>query len=319
MDYHRIYREFIADRKSRPEPSGYTERHHILPRYKGGDDHPKNLINLTPEDHFFAHLCWAMAEGDMQAWAGVMLMHERGPRCDLFKKKTRESYGWARRRYGRLCQDAMKGQRNPNYKADVINLKKADGPIVARTRLEWFGAGIPHAALCGLMTGKSASYKGWMLPSRDPRHTGRSWAGRKRRNNKSYQWVHVNGTEREATLHELAEEFGLRSNDLTAVIRGAHGICEGWSLKGTKVGWPCGRTSFYCDKISRLVHIDGRSATGTQRDLVRGIGIDQRDLNGIVSGRRKSAQGWMLEEVANSGYRPRNWRRFSGTVESTQA
>lgn len=63
MDYGRVYREFIADRKSKPRPEGYTERHHILPRSLGGGNEPENLIDLTAEDHFFAHLLLAKIHG----------------------------------------------------------------------------------------------------------------------------------------------------------------------------------------------------------------------------------------------------------------
>lgn len=64
MDYARIYAEFIADRLAKqPEKPAYFEVHHIKPRSLGGGDEPENLIRLTPEDHYFAHLCLAKAKG----------------------------------------------------------------------------------------------------------------------------------------------------------------------------------------------------------------------------------------------------------------
>lgn len=34
----------------------YTESHHIVPRHAGGTDDDDNLVNLLPEEHYFAHL-----------------------------------------------------------------------------------------------------------------------------------------------------------------------------------------------------------------------------------------------------------------------
>jgi len=57
MNYERIYNEFIADRRIKEAGLvGYTEKHHIVPRSKGGSDKASNLINLTPEDHIRAHI-----------------------------------------------------------------------------------------------------------------------------------------------------------------------------------------------------------------------------------------------------------------------
>ena len=64
MDYRRIYSEFIVDRRTKePAVEGYTERHHIVPKSLGGTDEPANLIRLTAEDHFFAHLLLAKIHG----------------------------------------------------------------------------------------------------------------------------------------------------------------------------------------------------------------------------------------------------------------
>jgi len=43
-------------RKERKQISGYVENHHILPRCMGGQDISKNLVLLTPREHYFAHL-----------------------------------------------------------------------------------------------------------------------------------------------------------------------------------------------------------------------------------------------------------------------
>lgn len=112
MNYQRIYEAFIADRRSREEITylvqPYTERHHILPRSLGGGDEPSNLIRLTPEDHFFAHLLLAKIHGG-RMWAPLKLMAgAHGSR-----------YGQARRLHAaaaRSARDSARGENCWNFK-----------------------------------------------------------------------------------------------------------------------------------------------------------------------------------------------------------
>lgn len=48
--------------------------HHIIPRHKGGTDHPDNLIELTVEEHAEAHRLLYEQYGDQEdyiAWQGL--------------------------------------------------------------------------------------------------------------------------------------------------------------------------------------------------------------------------------------------------------
>ena len=47
------YIKFISTINNSDE--SITESHHILPKSMGGTDHPSNLINLTPRQHYLAH------------------------------------------------------------------------------------------------------------------------------------------------------------------------------------------------------------------------------------------------------------------------
>lgn len=40
---------------SKPDTTGYTEKHHILPKSMGGSDSKTNLIQITSRKHFLAH------------------------------------------------------------------------------------------------------------------------------------------------------------------------------------------------------------------------------------------------------------------------
>lgn len=111
MDYQRIYLEFIADRK-RKEASltGYSESHHIKPRCHGGSDCKSNLINLTPEDHYFAHLLLAKIYGG-GLWFALKLMSGTEDRAQRSKRALRITYGIARRE---ISQNLM-GDGNPFF------------------------------------------------------------------------------------------------------------------------------------------------------------------------------------------------------------
>lgn len=55
MDYRNIYDNLINKARFRELPDP-TEIHHVLPKCVGGTDSLSNLVELTPREHFFAHL-----------------------------------------------------------------------------------------------------------------------------------------------------------------------------------------------------------------------------------------------------------------------
>jgi hypothetical protein len=54
VDYQRIHDQIIEKRRTE-KPTGYTEKHHIIPSSFGGTDDPSNLIELTAREHFLCH------------------------------------------------------------------------------------------------------------------------------------------------------------------------------------------------------------------------------------------------------------------------
>lgn len=70
LDSERIYAAIMAraqERELRGNEGrrGYVERHYILPRCRGGGNSRANLVELTPREHFLAHLLLArMFPGD---------------------------------------------------------------------------------------------------------------------------------------------------------------------------------------------------------------------------------------------------------------
>lgn len=113
MDYARIYREFISDRLAKqPEAPTYFERHHILPRALGGGNESENLIRLTPEDHFFAHLLLARAHGGAMWYAlQAMTIASNGrPLCAGYLRRARKHVAIARASAARVHSSRMKGR-----------------------------------------------------------------------------------------------------------------------------------------------------------------------------------------------------------------
>jgi hypothetical protein len=57
MDYQKIYQNLILKGQTRLDTSGlYIETHHIIPRCMGGTDDQSNLVKLTAQEHYLAHL-----------------------------------------------------------------------------------------------------------------------------------------------------------------------------------------------------------------------------------------------------------------------
>ena len=54
MNYLRIYNELVA--RAQNKTNTCVERHHIVPKCMGGTDKKSNIVKLSPEEHFFAHI-----------------------------------------------------------------------------------------------------------------------------------------------------------------------------------------------------------------------------------------------------------------------
>ena len=59
MNYEKVYNSLINKRRVNVLHKGhgiYIEKHHIIPRCMNGSNKSDNLINLTPKEHYIAHL-----------------------------------------------------------------------------------------------------------------------------------------------------------------------------------------------------------------------------------------------------------------------
>lgn len=233
MNYIRVYEAFIKNRRAKePTLTGYTERHHILPRSLGGGDGPENLIALTPEDHFFAHLLLAKIHGG-QMWSPVAFM-VGGTRKNYKPIISRKAFGWVKRA---LAQSKTR-EGAYQFDARVHRLEHRDGR-------EWSGhqidmadqLGMSKAAACRLVNGKDGSANGWFVKGKRPagvmgRSEGYSGAAHPMYRPEFIEFLHVDGRRFTGTQHALHLKYGLSKADACRLARGQYRCAKGWYVKG---------------------------------------------------------------------------------------
>lgn len=232
MDYHRIYREFIADRKARETSRvGYVERHHIRPRAIGGSDRPDNLVRLTPEDHFFAHLLLAKIHGGW-AWQAVVRMRwgRLGGERDWIK--GRYMYGVARRRQADAMSKRWKGTpgrrgadngRHDPEQFSWVNLDTGATLFASKWEM-WDRFGGCRAHWTSAATGDRKSMLGWTA-----RPDGVRIRGHK---GKSFNFVNRDGRTFMGTQGEFAAAHGVNLATASRIIRHDSVTRCGWRRKG---------------------------------------------------------------------------------------
>lgn len=95
MNYTKIYTRIIERARTR-ELKTYTESHHILPaslfngkRKSKIANKAKNLVDLTPKEHYIAHLCLMRMFPDdetMRAACKMVLVYKNGARYDRIRQ-----------------------------------------------------------------------------------------------------------------------------------------------------------------------------------------------------------------------------------------
>ena len=111
MDYKKHYTLLIERAKSR-RLSGYTETHHIIPKCLGGSDHITNLVDLTPEEHYLAHLLLVKIYPNESGlvWAALMMTGggAEGTRTN------NKAYGWLKNKQSVIAKQRV-GDKNGSF------------------------------------------------------------------------------------------------------------------------------------------------------------------------------------------------------------
>lgn len=293
MDYERIYSAFIADRRGREaDLAGYSEKHHIKPRALGGTDEPVNLIRLSAEDHFFAHLLLAKIYGG-KLWAPIAFM-VGGDRKSWTVRRSRREYGWARRSLAL----ALSGEGHHAFDREVRHLRHKDGRTWAGLQSEMIGLGLSKSMANMLIKGRVNSAEGWFLAEREePRRDGEHHPAYRA---ESFSWLHTDGRRFTGTAFDLAVEFGLNRMKTANVRAGRQRSYAGWYIdgrppstvgRGAKGAVPVGERGVVA---VALAHQDGRAFVGSRRQAAESLGLSRGNLNMVINGQRAHTKGWSL-------------------------
>lgn len=98
MNYQKHYDRLMRRARNRAlfDPiSGYSEWHHIIPKCLGGDNSKSNLAQLTPEEHYVAHLLLVkIYPGNHKILCAAVYMTKAGK-----GRFTNKLFGWLRRKH----------------------------------------------------------------------------------------------------------------------------------------------------------------------------------------------------------------------------
>lgn len=106
MNYDKHYNQLIIRGKNRLL-EGYCEKHHIIPKCIGGNDMNENIVKLTPEEHYLAHLLLVKIYPNENGL--IYAVHLMG---SLHNNKR---YGWAKRKHTKMLSETLSGVNNPMY------------------------------------------------------------------------------------------------------------------------------------------------------------------------------------------------------------
>lgn len=233
MDYRRIYSEFIADRRTKEAALvGYTERHHIGPKSLGGTEEPTNLIRLTAEDHFFAHLLLAKMHGGGM-WTAVRRMRWGRIGGERLWVRGRFIYAVARKHQAKhasasqLGQPGKRGSQNGHYDATRRTWTNLDtGEVEVATTAEMWerhGGGRPHWT--SAVNGQRRSMMGWTISPTTIRT--RSVKGQR------FSFVNRDGRAFVGTQTEFCRWANINPASASRIVKAQSVTLCGWRRAGT--------------------------------------------------------------------------------------
>lgn len=302
MNYERIYSEFIADRLAKqPVKPDYFEKHHIVPRHFGGGDEKSNIIRLTPEDHFFAHLLLAQIHGG-HMWSCVLLLSGRRRFNTPWAKvvgKTRYGYGLAKRKHAEKerLKDGLKGSDNGNYNPALYEWINLDsGKTETKTLHDmWLTYGMSRGTWTSVASGKGdkPSAGGWALNDGTARF--RSSKG------KEFAFVNRDGRVFNGSQKEFCDSIGTSYGAGTRLVR-HHGVTVcGWRLLGTDdrshmATRATGHASQLNVGVAHKFEKEGVVFSGKVTALAAHFGSTKSQIHAGIQqvnlGRMKSYKGW---------------------------
>ena len=239
MNYYRIYDEFIKDRLEKQNQRGWHklqrpnrndpfDKHHIFPRCKGGGDEAANIIKLTIEDHFFAHLLLAKIYGG-SLWAPLAFMLGGKRYRPII---SRRGYGWL----NNIFRKSFSGSDAHQYDWTIYELKNDNGDEWVGTQFEMIQIGISRSLGNMLIKNRIKSAKGWYFKGKKrPKLKTDGGSSHPMYRNKKIIFLHVDGRRFIGTQFNLHKIHGVSKSNASLLARGKCKVANGWYVKGTKL------------------------------------------------------------------------------------
>lgn len=287
MNYERIYNELIEHRKMLPKVEGvYYERHHILPRCMGGGDEEENLIYLTAEDHFMAHLLLARVHGGI-LWNVIQLMKKS---AKLGKIKHRRVFAKARKMVAEYRRDSTV--------YDLIEVKTGKLFKLTQKQLQE-EYGVESGNSSALVKGKKMS-GGFCTPAFYEKKVPDYWKN-------TYTFVNIiTGEEYDMKLCEFAEFLEVPIGKISKLLYKDINTCLGYTIKGRDIN---GTPQPW--KIIKLVHTKtGEIVEGTRENIMNKYGMSSAELTNLLVGRVKTSRNLAVPGRLNIVVRDSNVYRW---------
>lgn len=303
---------FIEDRRKRePLLTGYTETHHIRPKCMGGTDVSENLIRLTAEDHYFAHLLLAKAHGGKN-WSALHAM------ATLVKKdshrkslRMRIKFGHVRRALAAHYRKLLGGPDGKIADKRKFKLRSFDGLEICGNRFELSAeTGISRARISSVLLGLKLSAGKWFDPRHNPEGVTRSARISQRvRKSNVISLYHHDGRVWAGTQWQFRREFGaqLTFQHPTGCVQGwyrtpeqaaTHGIltAKKAAIASLARGDISGQRNPNADskRYDFVVLATGERLTATKTEIRERFGIKSPQMCSLFNGRQRQTGGIAL-------------------------
>lgn len=282
----------------------------------GGGDDPENLIRLTPEDHYFAHLLLAYAHGGKN-WVAVHAMcHLTNDytKANRSKLEIRMQFGHVRRALAQHYRNVLKGPNGKIADQTRHRLKHFDGRVVEGNRFDLSEAtGVTRQQISAVILGAKKSAHGWYSETHNPEGLTRSeLLSRGLRSREQINLFHADGRTWTGTVWDFRKQFGvgLTFQHESGCVQGWYRSSDQAKSHGTLKKAVLARALEARGKISgasnpnadrRLYHFQviatGEVIVATKTEIRERFGIKSPNLCAIFSGRQKQTGGIRLAET----------------------
>ena len=195
--YEKWYNNIIKRARDRIL-TGYSEKHHIVPRSLGGSDDPSNLVNLSAKEHFICH--WLLVKMHTGTNRGKMInalyiMQGKSTHQKRYHTKiTSRIYDKLRNEYSQYISNLNKGRKQPPEEK-LKQIKAMTGKKRAPFSEEW------RAKLSAASKGENNSRYGAIVSAETRKKIGDKIRGRKHSEEEKRRRADaVRGTKREKIL-----------------------------------------------------------------------------------------------------------------------